>query len=397
MDAFSAAFSESTGVLKRFQDMSYGAVVLWLYEWLTESARTVEQFKYVVDNNRQHLRLENSFIHLLGTVAEAMVTRCPVLEGAWEPVAVSVFYPLATRVHDLYRPTSSRLSAWIIQVVVEPDLCPSLGLRLQMLLLYTRLGTNDKQLSLESNTWHVTIESLMLICSDAHSKSCDSKGITDIIDYVSMHLVVDDLDLRIAAKLKKHREMRQKILLEDISYEYGIGLKSIPQPMELQTLTALLRYVSFDGIDISSIDILCDVVNGLELLFSSFKVSLMTPELLSITTESVMNVIVAVFKLIVESGDLEYEDSSFPCTIETLLDEICTIDTRGCDRESYIEEEGEELWNLCAIQDSPVGKEIIRRYKDEICKWRSMIPHEFWDSCDDDGSNVYDLLYYNEA
>ncbi|CAL4079224.1 unnamed protein product [Meganyctiphanes norvegica] len=109
--------------------------------------------------------------------------------------------------------------------------------------------------------------------------------------------------LRIAEKLRHHRDKRKEILLYDISQEYGIGLKKLVEPDEVKCITAILKYISdlarmkeclrisvYEKSNFSIPKLLKEACIGLLLFFSIFGSTLEEPELLDVTTESVMDV-----------------------------------------------------------------------------------------------------------
>ena len=116
-----------------------------LFHWLTDPGRTGEEFTYVIgelaDNVADDVRAEEGepeeedHMYLCITAAQALAVKCPVLEGAWEQAAWTLLIVAGTRHHGSI--SSEHLSAWIIYVITDPQICPNPYLRYECLGLLT--------------------------------------------------------------------------------------------------------------------------------------------------------------------------------------------------------------------------------------------------------------------
>ena len=165
----------------------------------------------------------------------------------------------------------------------------------------------------------------------------------------------------VAEKLKQHRVKMQQILIHDKSHEYHMGLKTLAQPRELLSIIALLKYVCKQ-------DRIEEVSKGLCRIVRIFKVALQEPELLDVTTKCVMDVMESLFK---DEEDIEYSIYD----VDILLELFCKA--AGGD---------------CMADKTPVGLEIIKRYKKRICKLRTPITEEILD----DAPMIYSIIYNKE-
>ena len=120
-----------------------------LFDWLVNPQRTSEEYIYVLgelaervfsvmeEHFSEYMRDGMDFPYLCVTAAEALAVRCPVLKGPWEEAAWTLI-STTFRIH-LDDPTvlraSERLTAWIIHVIVDPDICPNSSLRFERLEL----------------------------------------------------------------------------------------------------------------------------------------------------------------------------------------------------------------------------------------------------------------------
>ena len=112
-----------------------------------------------------------------------------------------------------------------------------------------------------------------------------------------------------------------------------------------------------------------DVAGDLYLLARVFKVTLQEPDLLDLTAKCVMNVIEYVVN---ECLDDELDDCRYD--VERLLDLFCkATGDRTADQ-------------------TPVGMEIIMRYKSRICKMRSPINEDILA----DAPTIYEIIYNNK-
>ncbi|CAL4126208.1 unnamed protein product [Meganyctiphanes norvegica] len=386
---------------------------VWLYQRLAQPNCSVDEFKYVIGTLQENVcqimtDLFDDYVYDYGddgdicyvfkAAAEALAIRCPVLEGPWETVAWRIFGSLGEWKNKEYGPASTRLCTWIIHAVGDPYLCPVPELRIYMLRLYrTLVNINDGN---REQAW----ESLMFA-----SSSLDRRGesvfltvtTTDVIDLLMLfsnkdddsYYGYDDDDVndhdddylyqtgqRVAEKLRQYRKKRQDILLDDVSYKYGMGLKKFVEPKEIQSIAALLRYVS-DGACIkgslfrSKSGLLNEASSGLLSLIKIFKVTLQEPDLLEITAKSVMDVMEAVVIWAKDKDANDYDELECLYDVDLLLDEFC--DPTDDD---------------CTVDKIPIGMTIIRRYKGRICKMRSLITEESLDFA----PRIYDILYNDQ-
>ena len=168
-------------------------------------------------------------------------------------------------------------------------------------------------------------------------------------------------DLIVADKIKQYTIKMLNNLHHDVSHSYSMGKKILTQPRELHGLNALLEYVSkHDSMD--------DVARDLYLLVRVFKVSLQEPNFIHLTSKCVMDVI----KYVVKKED-QYLDSLDD--VDGLLEEFCKA-TR----------------DDCTSDQTPVGMEIIMRYKWRISNMRSPIS----DNILEEAPRICDIIFNNE-
>ena len=118
-----------------------------LFNWLVDPKRTGEEFSYVVGPLQGHLadlldETDEDFNNCyddgtyLGKVGlEALARICPVLNGAWEKSALSLIEENCDYSQKKLGKVSDHLSEWIIQVISDSKLCPSVSLRIEFMSL----------------------------------------------------------------------------------------------------------------------------------------------------------------------------------------------------------------------------------------------------------------------
>ncbi|CAL4246154.1 unnamed protein product [Meganyctiphanes norvegica] len=373
--------------------------MLWLYNWLADPECSVEDFIYVngdlgFDVMITMNRLFKSYVHGSGSinksriVIEALAVRCRVIEGPWERLAWSVIDSLesySAEQHAEYGHGSSKLSNWVIRNVGDSELCPNPNLRHKMLLLYRTL------VKIDDDNREKALVSLMRACSslDRYKQRFLIADIYDIVECLSLFdegNYLHQLDLKIAEKLKNHRNSRQYILMHDYSHEYAMGLRTLTDPEELQSIIALLKYASdparmgeksFHPDPENYLDL---AANGLLSIVLFFKRSLQEPELLNVLSDSFMDVMEAVVIWATDRDGSKIGGGEFTLQdVENLLHEFC-------DEQCIID--GSIVDNLTPDKNT-VGQEIIRRYKKRICKLRERVTAQFLD----DSPLIYNFLY----
>ncbi|CAL4119625.1 unnamed protein product [Meganyctiphanes norvegica] len=123
-----------------------------LYNWFAHPKRTANEFNYVLGPLRHDVKLEKDYyggypLFLGQAAAEALAVKSPVLEGSWELTAWLVVRAMRStdpKYHSFGNIASNRLSAWIIQVIGNADICPNAYLRFELLTLL-RLVRFDTQ------------------------------------------------------------------------------------------------------------------------------------------------------------------------------------------------------------------------------------------------------------
>ncbi|CAL4111070.1 unnamed protein product [Meganyctiphanes norvegica] len=262
-----------------------------LFNWLVNSQHTGEEFAYVIGElvYKVCMIMEEHFFEyvydigyctsLCKTASEALAMKCPVLEDSWELAAWALVMLIDNNHnkydHD-YSVASDCLTAWIIHVIGDPDICPNPYLRLELMILLTR------KIDIYGCKRTQAIESVLSACSslnieyissvdmlEYHKKhaieSVLSTFTTSNVDYQSLYLqgfrhielngiynifkmlsqgvCLQNFDKKLANKLLEVQSSRCSAIIYDVGFCCAVNHKNLSQPRELYGLIALLKTI----------------------------------------------------------------------------------------------------------------------------------------------------------
>ncbi|CAL4236300.1 unnamed protein product [Meganyctiphanes norvegica] len=266
-----------------------------LSNWLLEPQRTGEEFTYVVGPLRWHLEQTGVDSYCLNDISmEALAERCPILEGSWELAAW-----VLVRVAEVLM-ASDRLSAWIIQVIGDPDLCPNPYLRFELVyLIDTMLNDYNRIQAIESVLSAFACINLEYLIEsyDYQFHQMDIGAILFTLEKLSDGGYLIKFDQKLSEQLVGAKRSRISDIVHEVSYTSAMNPTRYIQPRALHGLTALLQTISecaqadHRGLHVGG-KRSCSwkLVNLSRVLIHDLKKSCQTSQLAELTTSCIMNV-----------------------------------------------------------------------------------------------------------
>ena len=224
-----------------------------LLKWLVNPQRTANDINYVivwmVYNLCNNTYVPHIFFVYLGQVAaEALALKSPILEGPWEHTAWLVVNLL--RFYDdkggLQRP-SDHLTAWIIRMIGDSNLCPNLHLRIELMFLFDMVP-------LDKNNSPQATEAVMSACSGLSIEYLSGEVADSDLVYLMRFYpffrifkkVIENgrlpmYALKLSKCLNEGNNMRLSERNHDVSYQHAFNSIKHTEPGELRSLIALIN------------------------------------------------------------------------------------------------------------------------------------------------------------
>ena len=223
-----------------------------LLKWLVNPQRTANDINYVivwmVYNLCNNTYVPHIFFVYLGQVAaEALALKSPILEGPWEHTAWLVVNLL--RFYDdkggLQRP-SDHLTAWIIRMIGDSNLCPNLHLRIELMFLFDMVP-------LDKNNSPQATEAVMSACSGLSIEYLSgvwNSGFVFKMDFYHFFRIFKKVienghlpmyALKLSKCLNEGNNMRLSERKHDVSYRHAFNSIKHTEPGELRSLIALIN------------------------------------------------------------------------------------------------------------------------------------------------------------
>lgn len=334
-------------------------VVTQLFNLLVDPQLTGEEYTYIIGElaeevfrvMEQHfpdyMYDKVCFPYLCVTASEALAVRCPVLEGLWEEAAWTLL--VTTYCKQPYKffvsndlVVSDRLSAWIIHVIVDADLCPNSYLRLDMLELLMRMvhinEFNVTQVmeailsmfgSLECDQTYNEMEWKMVMSTcpspntayiKANLRTFKGMQLTDITYYLrelTQNYTFLGYDKKLAKKLLDQSSLRCSVMVHDVRYITAINPQRFSEPRELHGLVHLLKKTARIIERIAQLTLeeeycihsvlMCMIsfCETLHVIISTFKLSCQTPQLVGLTSLCIIDIAELAIQL---NGDIDEEE-----------------------------------------------------------------------------------------
>ncbi|CAL4082435.1 unnamed protein product, partial [Meganyctiphanes norvegica] len=378
-----------------------------LFDWLVDPQRTADEFSYAIGPLEHHAYgiMENNFkqylfyehmgcsVYVGKVAAEALAARSPILEGPWEKAAWFVI-----RLNHGYHPddfgfASDRFSIWIINVLANAHICPNAYLRFELIYLFHMMVDTAK--TIRSQALEAVVSACSTLNVDYLSWS-DKYGYTGffninritLTDIFEKFTITGDcpFDNKLADILKKDVSSR----LWQLAYNHSIHPIRYTEPVELQSLTALLnitsQFVQEDlndfkeyGIDQGQHRDINDLgveeySRTLSALMSNFKITLQTPQLMEATSSCIMDVVE--FVMLVNRARVAERG---PLYFQSVINISDALEVLTCGDSSV------------TVATSPIGRDIIRKYSERLQGLRVSLP--------DASLNIFpiirQLLYYD--
>ena len=298
-----------------------------LFNWLVDHQRTGEEFNYVIGELAQAVAYEVDdeglyHMYLCTTAARALAMKCPVLEGAWEQAAWTLL--VVTRSWHNGTIACDHLSAWIIYVISDPDICPNPYLRYEFtLLLTTVVELND---FLRKQAFKPILSACSYIGIDYHYSidntsqwirpDLDELNSMDTCTLLSIFANspcdkrdIRQFDWKLARKLLETKTMRCDAMIYDVEFICSYFTSSYSDPRELYGLMALfkstdawacriIRDINKKTSNNTTIVVqLKNVIDELAELIRYFEASCQTPQLMELTSSCFMNIMKGLIKV----------------------------------------------------------------------------------------------------
>lgn len=352
--------------------MDQHSAVKKLFKWMLDPQRSADEFLYVIGplgksawdimediNYGYYIQYKNIgySMYLAKVAAEALAVQCPILDGPWEHVMWLVLAFFGSYRTDIYGFPSDCLSAWIIRVIGDSNLCPIPHLRIDLIhLLIKIVDINDHNRVL-------ALQSVMSACSNLnmeHNKKCrygmNPSTISKILKMFSKDLL--EFDKILSEKLQEVKGLRLSAILYDVSYAQRMNTNIYSEPAELHGLTALLKTTAgYAKIKCETLEevlylpgfrlLLLEISGTLRFLIGTFSNSCQMPQLIGVTASCIMGILELVLLSTVVHGHWLYP-ALFEC--EQLLKELCNL---GKFFDWFLD--------IHRIDNSPVVQEIIRK------------------------------------
>ncbi|CAL4122270.1 unnamed protein product, partial [Meganyctiphanes norvegica] len=339
---------EMTTKLKKFMKLSpqidHHPIVRQLFNWLSNPQQsTAEDFIYVMGLVRQNCNIDigcSFYLRYLGNVViGALADRCPILEGSWEQATWSVLeFAGRDEIGTQYsqRFPSIFLSAWIIYVIGDPDICPNPQLRLKLLHLFMKLVIiNDQNRTLALQSVMSAISSLKFELEEEHCNVMNTSLFNKTLEKFTNHGYLLKLDKSLSKKLNDMKTFGQSAIIHDVSYIMRMNPNRFTYPIELQSITTLLKFTSrqaqaeyklFQGghfIPDQSTS-LNEISRLLRLLLCNFTKTCQMPHLIEISTLCIIDVV----ELVVLVNGSQFVEQGYPfiqslLNCEEILNEFC--------------------------------------------------------------------------
>ena len=278
-----------------------------LYKWLLVPQRTAQEFCYVIGPLIQHVvkSQRNAFYYYVSSVAaEAIAMRCPVLEGPWEEAAwILAIYGRLNSVYERFNDISSHVGTWLTSVIGDPDLCPNPYLRIELISLLQDISS---KFSIQNRT--DALESVLSAYSylnnlDNFNQHRNIHYLNYNLDYFVKDTNVKAFDKKLAQSLLAVKASSCSAALHFVPYISTVNPRKYTEPKALNGIIALLKTISgcarkslqtfkqaeFDWWDL--MENIKDITCILYILLSNFKESCQTPQLVSLTASSIVDVL----------------------------------------------------------------------------------------------------------
>ena len=231
-----------------------------LLKWLVNPQRTANDINYVIGPLGAHVEFvmvynfcNNTydphlfFVYLGQVAAEALALKSPILEGPWEHTAWLVVNML--RFYDdkggLRRP-SDHLTAWIIKMIGDSNLCPNPHLRIELMFLFDMVP-------LDKNNSPQATEAVMSACSGLSIEYLSgvwNSGFVFMMDFYHFFRIFKKViengslpmyALKLSKCLNEGNNMRLSERKHDVSYRHAFNSIKHTEPGELRSLIALIN------------------------------------------------------------------------------------------------------------------------------------------------------------
>ena len=300
-----------------------------LYSWLVDPARTGLQFFYVIGplvksvmNHQSVGYTEDNyfgFIHLFKIAAEALVFKCPVLEGPWELAAWILVKDSARVRTDDSAVISTQFKTWIISVIGDPDLCPNYNLRIELISLLYKITNNALVIRYQQQI----LESVLSACSSLTLDYLISEQRNEFQHIQLYH--IEQLLITMRKYMKYYdRKLSQQLLdgkalrmssIHNVTSNYTVDQIRNIEPNALYGITAMLKIISRSArISLKTFteddydwNMLLDEIDSnastLDSFLTKIKNSCQTDQLVSLTASCIMDVLEIVILFTEDSLD----------------------------------------------------------------------------------------------
>ncbi|CAL4111280.1 unnamed protein product [Meganyctiphanes norvegica] len=360
---------EMSPILAELMTLGHGneqhPAVKELFNWLVDPQRTGEEFAHVIGELADDVFMvmkarflkyvydEGYCMYLFKVAAEALAVKCPILEGSWEQAAwtlmtvsfikhnfdIEVDNNLESEFHSdskepEYSVASDCLSAWVIHVIGDPDICPNPYLRIELMWLLLRMvNINDcnrtqviesilyacssfdieytSRSLLEYHKIH-KIDSVLSVCSFPNIDYLLTNlpkyrqiGLIDI-SHIFSKLAKDghlcEFDMKFSEKLCEVKASRISAIVRDVGYRCEVNPTRFTEPREFYGLNALFMisrgtieraFVELQKENFNPFYVLAEIKAVSDLLItliSNLKVSCQVPQLVELVAECISGI-----------------------------------------------------------------------------------------------------------
>ena len=225
-----------------------------LLKWMVNPQHTANDINYVIGPLGAHVEKFYNicndplffFVYLGQAAAEALALKSPILEGPWEHTAWLVVYLLRLYDKDRGGLLSDHLTAWIIRMIGDSNLCPNPHLRIELMFLFNMVP-------LDKNNSPQATEAVMSACSGLSIEYLSrvwNSGFVFMMDFYHFFRIFKKViengrlptyALKLSKCLNEGNNMRLSERKHDVSYRHAFNSIKHTEPGELRSLIALIN------------------------------------------------------------------------------------------------------------------------------------------------------------
>ena len=182
------------------------------------------------------------FLHLYNVGLEALALLCPVLEGYWEYAAWFLYLGSGGGYYKKRDGAfSDRLSAWIILMIGNSDLCPNIHLRINLMSF---IGPT---IDLDEHNQSQALESVLSVFPFINAtiyNKIDIIAIKNAVEIFTEDGYLKKFDNILSSKLHGIEISREHATVYDVAYNSALSHNRYTLPPALYNLTDLLKIIS---------------------------------------------------------------------------------------------------------------------------------------------------------